>query len=630
MAAMKADALTPRDLFDGKVQYEIPSFQRPYVWNEEDQWAPLWGDIKRVATKLVCAGGDQETLDSVAAHFLGAVVLKEISAHAGDVARHAVIDGQQRMTTLQILLDAAHSAVAELGYEEEAEALEELILNSSKRFAGTRTRFKLWPSRADRFAFEAALDDAATPVADHRITEAHTFFAAEVRSWVTGAGDDDEVSVGTEADRAGALTEVLQLRLRLVAINLGGADDDQLIFETLNDRGTPLLAADLIKNWVFQRGEDVGADTEQWADALWAELDDDWWREETRQGRLMRSRIDIFLQYWLTMRLKDEIASDGVFRRFREHATNCMSSAEAANSFLTALRRDADTFRSFAQLDLNAPAGRFYARVVESFELAATTPLLLWMLSENHRVPDAQVEVGLTALESWVVRRTLLRMTMKDVNKLMVAILGLLETAGVDTAGEAVRDFLAQQTADARIWPTDAEVLSGLPQMRLYGNLRQSRLRVILGGIEKQLRSQRHEDVNLPSQLEIEHVMPRSWRPHWDTDPPLSPDDAASRSKRVDTVGNLTLVTQKLNGSLSHRPWTDHEAAIVAPTGKEAGLGKRTLLGRYSLLVLNKALVDEHPNFWTDEDIEERSRDLSKRICAIWPRAATAPDAEGA
>jgi hypothetical protein len=116
---LKADALTPRDLFDG------PSFQRPYVWNEEDQWAPLWADVRRVAARLVAAGGDQEVLDGVSAHFLGAVVLKEVSAHSGDVTRHAVIDGQQRMTTLQILLDAAHAAVAELGYDEEAEALEE-------------------------------------------------------------------------------------------------------------------------------------------------------------------------------------------------------------------------------------------------------------------------------------------------------------------------------------------------------------------------------------------------------------------------------------------------------------------------------------------------------------------------
>lgn len=75
---------------------------------------PLWADIKRVATAVIEADGDLEVLERVGAHFLGAVVLKELSHHAGDVARSAVIDGQQRMTTLQIVLDAAHSVVDEL------------------------------------------------------------------------------------------------------------------------------------------------------------------------------------------------------------------------------------------------------------------------------------------------------------------------------------------------------------------------------------------------------------------------------------------------------------------------------------------------------------------------------------
>lgn len=69
---------------------------------------------------------------------------------AGDVTRHEVIDGQQPMTTLQVLLDAVHEVVEASGYEHHAEALEDLIHNRSKAFAGKRERFKLWPSQADR------------------------------------------------------------------------------------------------------------------------------------------------------------------------------------------------------------------------------------------------------------------------------------------------------------------------------------------------------------------------------------------------------------------------------------------------------------------------------------------------
>ena len=87
----------------------------------------------------------------------------------------------------------------------------------------------------------------------------------------------------------------------------------------------------------------------------------------------------------------------------------------------------------------------------------------------------------------------------------------------------------------------------------------------------------------------------------------------------MNTLGNLTLVTQKLNGALSNRPWTDAEASKVTPTGKDAGLGKRSLLNRYSLLLLNKDVVDAHPDAWTDENIELRSRSLAKVITEAWP-----------
>jgi len=139
-------------------------------------------------------------------------------------------------------------------------------------------------------------------------------------------------------------------------------------------------------------------------------------------------------------------------------------------------------------------------------------------------------------------------------------------------------------------------------------------------GIETHLRTERHEKLPLPQKLEVEHVMPRSWQAHWDGDPPLDPEAAAARSKDIDGLGNLTLVTQKLNGSLSHRPWSDAEAKIVAPKGKHAGLGKRSLLELYSLLALNRALVGGHQAAWTDADIQARGVEMTKRLCELWPR----------
>ncbi len=185
---------------------------------------------------------------------------------------------------------------------------------------------------------------------------------------------------------------------------------------------------------------------------------------------------------------------------------------------------------------------------------------------------------------------------------------------------EPVINYLAQQVADARSWPTDEVVREQLPSIRVYGNIKQPRLRTVLSAIELRLRSERHEDVSLPARLEIEHVMPRGWRSYWGDDIKGDTDHAARRDILINTLGNLTLVTKKLNGTLSNRPWSDLEAALVAPSGREAGVGKRSLLNGFSILVLNKEIVESHVNIWTEADIEERAKQLTEAVITIWPR----------
>ena len=123
----------------------------------------------------------------------------------------------------------------------------------------------------------------------------------------------------------------------------------------------------------------------------------------------------------------------------------------------------------------------------------------------------------------------------------------------------------------------------------------------------------------------IEHVMPRGWRTYWGDDLLGDSEGSAARDVLVDSIGNLTLVTKKLNGTLSNRPWRDDDALVVAPKGADAGIGKRSLIGRYSLLVLNKEIVDSSPAAWTEDDIRERSTILTERLIEIWPYPGAVP-----
>lgn len=437
-----------------------------------------------------------------------------------------------------------------------------------------------------------------------------------MREWALVDVDGDPAT--TEV-RLSALATVVQQHLQIVAIDLAATDDDQLIFETLNDRGTPLLAADLIKNYVFQRCDELGADVDAWGEKYWQDFDTDWWRDQIAQGRQLRSRIDLFLQYWLTMRIKDEIPTDKVFDQFRKHAAEHLDSVVSAEGFLARLRADADTFRDFAQLDPLTAQGSFYTRVVEALELGVFIPLLLWVITDAHPASPAQADRALAAVESWAVRRTLLRLTMKDVNRLVVALLKELDQNPSGGIGDAAVAYLKAQTADSRTWPTDGELVKELPDVKVYGNIKQQRLRAILSGVEMQLRTDKHEKVSLPSKLDIEHVMPQGWRTYWQDGILHDPEACAERDFRLNTIGNLTLVTKSLNSTLSNRPWTDDAAASTPGSGADKGLGKRSLLNKYSVLALSRPIVDLHPTTWTDADIVDRSKQLAGTIAKAWP-----------
>lgn len=616
---MKAQARTPRDLFDTTVCYVVPPFQRPYVWTERDQWQSLWDDIRRVTVAVLNGRGEPQD-NELPGHFLGAVVVKQLRHEPGEPSRFSVIDGQQRLTTLQLILDSAQRVMAREDYHSMAESVHELVVNGADRFRGTPKRFKLWPSRIDREAFEQAMDDdTAVPpeLEDDRIVCAHRFFITEMSRWATS--DQEDAIDYSPREKLSALAEVLQQHLWIVVIRLSASDEDQLIFETLNDRGTPLLAADLIKNYVFQRCDEIGIDVDSWGEQYWGDFDADWWREEIAQGRLFRSRIDIFLQYWLTMRVKDEIPADRVFTRFQEHANILLRDMSSAEEFLSRLRSDADTYRDFAEFDPNSAQGRFYVQVVEALELGAFIPLFLWIITSANPVSPEQADRALGAVESWAVRRTLLRRTMKDVNRMVVTLLRELDKHPASQVGDMTIEFLRSQTADARIWPTDDVLMSRLPDVKAYGNIKQQRLRAILSRVELQLRSQLHEDVSLPSKLDIEHVMPQGWRRYW-SDGILDDLEACIRRDHViNTIGNLTMVTESLNRALSNRPWTDEDADNIPGTGQHKGLGKRSLLNQHSVLVLNRHIVDGHLDAWTEADIQERSASLASAIASAWP-----------
>lgn len=178
---MDTQVRTPQQIFMQPQRLLVPLFQRPYVWNQENQWMPLWQDLERVANRVLASPDQQQP------HFLGAVVFQQIQNPTGNLQQRTVIDGQQRLTTLQILLDALHAEINAVGEADASKRLELLIRNPKEYCDHSEDQFKVWPTNKDRQAFNEvmAMNTPATyqdlKNKDSKLVQAHKFFSEQFR-----------------------------------------------------------------------------------------------------------------------------------------------------------------------------------------------------------------------------------------------------------------------------------------------------------------------------------------------------------------------------------------------------------------------------------------------------------------
>lgn len=586
----------------------VPLFQRPYVWNEENQWEPLWNDVVRVADRLL-----RQSLAKHYPHFLGAVVIQQVQNPTGLIQERTIIDGQQRLTTLQLLLDALHAELLSVNERAPALRIEPLIMNAEAFCSRPEDRFKVWPTNRDRPAFNAVMgvkppvDYDAVGYVDEKMVKAHRFFSEKAREWLALQGPEQ---IGT---RAAAIETVARDHLQMVVIDLAADENAQEIFETLNARGAQLTAADLIKNLVFQRLLESGADVEDGYERYWKEFESAFWETQISVGRLRSPRSSIFLNHWLIARTGKEVVASEVFTRFKSYAD--LDAGTSMVDLIAEVDRAARVYRSFvlSGAEAGGPIDRLglFGYRTGVLESEVIKPLVLYILDpEQPRIPDDQFTKALDAVESWMVRRMLVRATTKNYNQFVTELIAQLRKENRPSAGDAVEAFLASQTSGSRYWPDDNEIREELRVLPAYRRLGRGRLRMVLEAIEDHGRGWRDGQTGFGGErvargkYAIEHVMPRKWAMHW----PLAEGSQGEteRDHLIHTIGNLTLLTGRLNTKVSNGPW-------LGASGKKHGIEG------HDVLLLNRELLKTAGNEWTDAAIRSRSDDLSKLIIEIWP-----------
>ena len=296
--SMNANAVALLAIFEKKIRLEVPLFQRQYVWNQEEHWEPLWEDIARKFIEHLDGRQDAPV------HFLGAMVLDQKQTPITHVEKRQVIDGQQRLTTFQIFLTVLRDFCREHDCEDLAKECESFTLNRRMMVEPDVDKFKVWPTQLDRVQFSdviiagsrKALEErhprvrrkwARRPDPRPRMVEAYIFFYDQLSEFILGKESEKPLAADVPiATRLEECFQALKNSLQVVAIDLDQEDDAQVIFETLNARGAPLLPADLLRNYIFLRAARAGKSQEALYDKYWKRFDDDFWRVEVKQGRL--------------------------------------------------------------------------------------------------------------------------------------------------------------------------------------------------------------------------------------------------------------------------------------------------------------------------------------------------------
>lgn len=601
---MKADTVTVRQLFVQDRRYLVPLFQRPYVWEERDQWQPLWEDILKVAER-------RREGQAAKPHFLGAVVLDQIRTAVTSFDSRQIIDGQQRMTTLQILLVALRDLGACLESPDLERAFEKLVRNDDPMNKEPDAVFKVWPTNVDRQQFRLVMTAGSLGAVQDlcnlslgggqsglRIPNAYLFFYRSAESWVGNA------SHGEKIEQLTVLLNTLRESLQVVVIDLDESDNAQVIFESLNARGTPLLPADLVKNFLFLAAESHGDDIQALYDTYWRafDLDRKFWRAEVQQGRLRRPRLDIFLQHYLTLKTGDDVLSDHLYTTFKEHSGPVLDAA----GHLRSLRDYSLVYRSFYEQEAESREGIFFERL-DIMETTTVVPLLLELFKKVEKETSrSEVRHILTDIESFLVRRMICRMTTKSYNRLFLDLLSALRNRNSFTSDD-VRSFLVQQEAESTRWPTDSEFLQAWLNMPAYRVLVRKRVRMLLEALNSALHNDKTESMRIGKKLTVEHLLPQSWSSHWPL--PAEEDEKEARNQRnhlIHTLGNLTLLSQSLNPAASNGPWPKKRAAIL----------------KHSALNLNRPL--EEYSEWNEAAIQKRGKALFRTAKRIWPRPESA------
>ena len=488
-------------------------------------------------------------------HFFGSIVNMPATSVPEGVAKFLLIDGQQRLTTVFILL----SILKDLALEGRKERLSDEIKNTLllNQYKDGYDHYKMMPTQVDRNSFLKVIEGQGHE-ADGQIGQAWKYLEKKVR---TSNFDIENIK------------KILTQKFSVVSITLDTDDNPYLVFESLNAKGRSLSQADLIKNYFFMRIH-VSKQDEIYS-KLW----------EPMQNNL-RDDLSEFIRHYM-MRHGGNVRQTDVYYALKDEVSpdNTIDYLKSLNEY-SMYYRNMKYPENISDKDLRVRFER-----LNRIEVTTAYPLILYVYGEfaHNNISKEQFCEVIDVIENYLIRRFVCDYKTNTLNKTFGAAYAFISKYNSDEIVNAVKEYLSTKG-----YPKDSEFTERFMTTKLYGGGdRQQKTKFILASLEK---SFEHKEIVQMDNLTIEHVMPQTLSDWWVD---YLGDDAFSiHDIWLHTIGNLTLTAY--NSDLSNKSY----------------IQKRSYLSQ-SHLELNKYFTSAGE--WKKLDIEKRAEQLSKRALNIWP-----------
>lgn len=544
-------------LLNGQNQYIVPVYQRKYSWRKEEQCARLWHDIVAMEKNKKL-------------HFVGSIVSVAEKVSLMGVHKSLIIDGQQRMTTLSLLMIALRDYLQDNNIPDK-------ITNESLKNTGHTgdDAYKLLLTDEDRDVMISLIEHRpiAAEEQESRIYQNYLYFKDRVLS---GELTPDQI-----------YESISRLTIVAIVLDRDQGDDPQLIFESLNSTGLDLSKSDLIRNYLLMGLDQMGQD--KIYNSYWHPFEKQFVDKEEDERS---DRMDRFFRDYLTMKKGSFVKFDSIYEIFKEYAQQ-KQDFDTIDELAEDIRTFGDLYTNIVSEQKQLPAEQAILKPlwaeIRSLRMEVAYPFLMRVYNDYQvgRITIDELAGIIRMTIAYVVRRAVCEIPTNSLNKTFATLKNSINYDDYFNSIKAAFYFLDSY----KCFPDNDKFIADLCSRNMYS------MRICKYILTKLENFQNKEPIQ-SANYTIEHILPqnKNMRPEWQK--ALGENYAEIHAKYVDTLGNLTLTCY--NSEMSDHSFED----------------KKKVYKESAMHTLNKYVTEQET--WNEDRILARVSILAKEACKVW------------